>query len=69
MPKVYWEIEETEIENDYGRSVPGIVATCSECGHSTESFGTNLASIRRCLALMREECPQDEANFYVGDDE
>jgi hypothetical protein len=24
--------------------------------------------VRRCLVLLREECPEGEANFYVGDD-
>jgi hypothetical protein len=43
--------------------------TCSRCDHQTESFGTSGASIRRCLALLREECPEDEENFYVTDEE
>jgi hypothetical protein len=64
--KVTCEITETELENDEGREVEGVIATCSRCGHTTESFGTGGASIRRCL--MRDECPNGEANFYVADD-
>lgn len=69
MARVKCEIEETKLENDQGRSIPGITATCSKCDHQTESFGTSEASILRCLALMREECPENENNFYVGDED
>lgn len=48
---------------------PGIEVTCTRCGHTTESFGESDRSIRRCLALMREECPDGESNFYVDADE
>ena len=27
------------------------------------------ASIKRCLVLLRKECPEGENNFYVGDQE
>jgi hypothetical protein len=43
-------------------------ASCSRCGHETESFGSSERSIERCLALMREECPAGEMNFYVAED-
>jgi hypothetical protein len=62
--RVRCEIQETELDGDYG-SVAGISATCSRCGHETQSFGTSEASIKRCLVLMREECPESEQNFYV----
>ncbi len=60
------EIEETELEGDHAM-VAGIRASCSRCGHETESFGTSERSIQRCLALMREECPSGANNFYVAD--
>jgi hypothetical protein len=47
-------------------TVPTTEATCSRCGHQTESYGNSGASVRRCLALMREECPRGGANFYVA---
>lgn len=58
-------IEEVELENDDGAEVPGIQATCGRCNHETTSFGQHEGSIKRCLVLMREECPEGENNFYV----
>ena len=55
--RVACDIEETTLTNDEGLDVESVEATCSKCGHTTESFGTDEPSIRRCLALMREECP------------
>ena len=66
--RVRCEIEETELEGDYG-DVAGVRAECSRCGHITESFGTDEPSIRRCLVLLREECPRGESNFYVSEED
>lgn len=65
MAKIECSIEEIALENDYGIEVPSVQATCSRCGHTTESYGTSDDSILRCLALMREECPKGKNNFYV----
>lgn len=62
-------VEEDTLENDNGYPQEGVRATCRRCDHSTESFGTSDASIRRCLVLLREECPMGESNFYVDEDE
>ena len=62
--KVECDIEEIELEGDHG-TIPSVCATCSRCDHQTESFGTSESSIKRCLVLMREECPNGEDNFYV----
>ncbi len=59
------EINETTLTNDDDRDVDGVIAYCSKCGHETESYGTGDNSRLRCLALMREECPNGERNFYV----
>lgn len=67
MPTVKCEIEEISLDGDYSDDIPGITATCSKCGHTTESFGTEEGSIKRCLALMREECPRGENNYYIED--
>jgi hypothetical protein len=64
MMEVPVTIEEVELEGDHGM-VDGVEATCTRCGHTTESFGTGDPSRRRCLALLREECPNEERNFYV----
>ena len=66
--RVSCTVDVTTLETDDGHEVEGVTVECSRCGHETESFGTSPASVRRCLALMREECPEDEANFYVADD-
>ena len=71
MARVSCQIEEIELEGDYETSdggyvsVPSVCATCSKCGHTVESYGTEEASVKRCLALMNEECPEGENNFYV----
>jgi hypothetical protein len=65
--KVLSAIDTIELENDTGRLIESVSATCSRCGHATESFGTSDSSIRRCLVLLREECPEGEDNFYVDE--
>jgi hypothetical protein len=50
---------------DEGRHVDVVQVTCSRCGHSTRSYGSSDASAKRCLVLLREECPRGERNFYV----
>ncbi len=68
MSRVGCDIEETELwSDDANRDIPGVCATCQQCGNTTESFGTSESSVRRCLALMREECPEGEENYYVAD--
>lgn len=74
--KVHCEIEEIELEGDYTDHldnpvlIASVCARCSRCGHETESYGTSAASVRRCLVLMREECPEDEGNWYLaGEDD
>ena len=65
--RVKCTVSDETIENDDGIEVEGVVVECSRCGHTTESFGTSETSVRRCLALMRDECPGAEDNFYVED--
>lgn len=63
------EVEYKRLEGESGRMVDGVVVTCSKCGHQTQSFGVGEGSIKRCLALLREECPEGEKNFYVSDED
>ena len=65
--KVECEIQHVELENDEDHDVEGVIVTCSRCDHCEESFGTSDASVRRCLVLLRENCPRDEKNFYVDE--
>ncbi len=66
--RVECEVTEATLTSDDGREVEGVCATCSRCDHETESFGTGEASVKRCLALLREECPEGEENWYVEAD-
>jgi hypothetical protein len=68
MVRVLCEVEEDELETDDGGSIPGVIVACSRCGTTTESYGTSEASIKRCLALMRENCPEGERNWYFVED-
>lgn len=64
--RVECTIEHIELAGDNpSRGIPSVRAVCSRCGHETESYGTGDGSVKRCLVLMREECPEDEENFYV----
>lgn len=63
--KIHCDVEETELEGDDGRMVPGVIATCEKCDHTIESYGTGQPSINRCLVLMNRECPESENNYYV----
>ena len=67
MAQVECEVEETEEENDNGRMQPCVKVTCGECGHVETSFGTSDKSIRRCLVMLKENCPRGEKNYYVAD--
>jgi hypothetical protein len=67
--KVTAEINEIELDGDYDDTITSVEAKCSRCGHCTESYGTEEASIKRCLVLLREECPNGENNFYMSNQE
>ena len=67
--KVRCDVAPVELEGDYVAVVEGVCATCSRCGHETESYGTTDASVRRCLALLHDECPNHEDNYYFDPDE
>lgn len=56
--------EYVELDGDYG-PIDGVELTCNRCGHVEESFGVGSDSIKRCLALMKEECPNGESNWYI----
>ena len=54
-----------DFRHDGGSEVESVRATCSRCGHTTESYGTDEPSKKRCLVLLREECPLGQNNFYA----
>lgn len=64
---VFATISAIELDGDNGEPIDSTCATCKRCGHETESYGTSSASARRCLVLLRKECPNKESNFYRED--
>lgn len=64
--KIEVDVDDVELENDNGIMVPAVQVTCSKCDHTTESFGRSDRSVKRCIMIMKEECPegQGESNYY-----
>lgn len=60
-------IEYIDIENENGIIIEGVCASCSRCNYYTEAYGTSDISIKRCLAELHEECPNNENNFYYDE--
>lgn len=63
--KVECDVDYDTIENGKGGTQDGVRVTCGRCSHTTESFGTSVKSIKRCLVMLREGCPRGEENFYT----
>jgi len=64
--KVKVTVEETTLEGEHG-DVDGVIVTCGRCDHSVEVFGAGEASIKRGCATLRDEVPQQRAQFLRGD--
>lgn len=62
------EVRAVTLTNDRGRPVDGVEATCSQCDHCESAYGESDRSIRRALAMLRENCPRGEENYYVETD-
>lgn len=67
--RVVCEIKHIESECSAGFDIPAVKAICAKCNHSTESFGNQINSIKRCLVMLRDECPNQEGNFYAMENE
>lgn len=61
---VICEVDPIILQGSNGYDTPSVQATCTKCGHSTESWGEHMGSIKRCMAMMNEECPLGQNNFY-----
>lgn len=59
------ECQVEDWEDDEGNRQHGVEVTCSKCGHATQSYGSEIKSIKRCLYLMHDTCPEGESNFYT----
>lgn len=62
--RIFCEVEEFEKHGDGRKPIMCVMVTCTKCGHQTESYGTHERSVRRCMALMAQECPNYESNYY-----
>lgn len=62
--RIETDIEESEIDGDYG-TVMGLIVTCRRCNHTVEVGGTHDASAAAAAAMLRRECPNHESNFYL----
>ena len=69
MARIECEVRHTVSPKDSGLMVAGVEVTCNECGHCERSFGETELSVRRCLALLRENCPEGDDNYYVTDED
>lgn len=58
--RIRCEVDTTVIDR-----IPSVIVRCTRCAHETESYGRSIRSVRRCLLMLREECPNDEANYYL----
>lgn len=67
--KVICEVEETDLEGDDGRIIPGVIVRCSECDHEVQCYGVTERSVKRCLAMLHEQCPSGAENFYTTEDD
>lgn len=54
--------------DDAGLQV-GVRVTCESCGHQVECRGSGPRSVRKALAMLREECPLGEENWYETDED
>ena len=65
--RVEVEIDEEDVESDSGRDIPGLRLTCDRRGHVVTVWGTSDRSAKRGAAMLAEECPNDEKNYYDVD--
>ena len=64
MARVVAEVVYIELEGDYA-TIDSVGAACTRCEYRSEAFGRSEASIKRCLATLRDECPRGEYNYYI----
>lgn len=66
----YVDVEECEDESGGAKRLPGVRATCVDCGGEAESFGQTIRSIKRCMAHMKDvcECSDGEDAFFTCDE-
>lgn len=66
--RVKVEVTEIELAGDHGTTINSIEVICSRCSHRVEVYGTSDRSVRRGCIMLRQECPQEEENYYANED-
>lgn len=56
-----------DLDGDYA-TIEGICVTCGRCDHEVEVYGTESNSYRRAAAMLKEQCPRGEKNYYEVDE-
>ena len=67
MAQIECDVHFFDKDNEKGSTTPAVQITCGLCGHSVEVFGQGEGSVKRGLAMLREECPKGKKNWYVED--
>ena len=62
-------VDYTYQENESGNEQECVVVECGKCEHSERSWGHGDKSVRRCLVLMGQNCPDGDGNFYAIDED
>ena len=58
-------VDYTYAQNESGNDQECVIVECGECEHVEQSWGHGDKSVRRCLVLMGQHCPEGEENFYI----
>lgn len=69
MARIEVEVEDTMV-TDGGRTLPGILVTCTECQEQVECFGRSKRGVRRACMILKEECSNSDGggNYYHDPD-
>jgi hypothetical protein len=62
------EITETGGSDDPADGPAKLIAKCGRCNHEVSVYGHSERSRRRAAAMLREQCPEEENNYYRDSD-
>ncbi len=60
------DICEDDVDGEHGL-LDGLTLTCERCGHEVQVYGRSDSSARYAAKIFRDECPNDESNYYDTD--
>jgi len=67
MSKIECDVEDTTVEVEGGKGVPGIIVTCSYCDLSVETAGRDCSELRRkAIEALLARCQElPEMRHYI----